>query len=118
MLRRQLRDDDIACPAGRRVGDAGCYCALEEHVVDGRTETSSITGYCMSAEGHKECPTWRAEKQRLADSKDLRKSLIQKPDVRKGTAAQRQQRLQEAQAKLYSDSSEARRFRRRIGLGW
>lgn len=114
LLKRQLRDQDIVCPAGRVVGDAGCFCALEEGVIDGRTQTASITGFCMS--GYEGCPTWQAEKQRVADSSDYRKSLTERPKVNRTPAALRQERLQMAQERLTANTPEARRFRRRIGL--
>ena len=117
-LKRQLRDDDIRCPAGRVVGDSGCFCALEGGVIDGRTQTTSITGYCMSDDGHKECPTWTAEKDRIANARDSRKSILDKPPVNRTPRALRQQRLQEAQERLSANTPEARRFRRRIGLNW
>jgi hypothetical protein len=116
LLKRQLRSDDIKCPAGSVIGDAGCWCALEQGVIDGRTQTTSIGAYCMSVEGHKECPTWQAEKDRIADSKDLRKSLLERPKVKRTPYALRQQRLREAQERLVADTPEGRRFRRRLGL--
>lgn len=113
-LKRQLRDEDIACPAGRVVGDAGCFCSLEQGVVDGRTQTASIGAYCMSE--YVECPTWQAEKRRLEDSKDQRKSLLQRPDVNKLPANLRRDRLREAQERLVANTPEGRRFRKRLGL--
>lgn len=96
------------------VGDAGCYCAIEEGVVDGRTQTSSITAYCMSAAGHTDCPTWRAEKDRVAAGRT--EKLTAKPDVNKTPKAMREDRLREAQQRMVSNTAEGRRFRKRLGL--
>jgi hypothetical protein len=114
LLLRQLEDKDIACPAGRVVGDACVFCSIEEGPIDGRTQTMSVTGFCMSVEGHKTCPTWQAEKERIAANRT--EKLTAAPDITKTPKALREQRLREAQERLVSNTKEGRKFRKRLGL--
>ena len=112
LLKRQLRDDDIVCPAGQVVGDAGCLCSIEEGVIDGRSDTTSIAAFCMSAYG--DCPTWQREKERIAAGR--KEKLTAVPKINKTPRQLRDDRLRLAQERMVSNSTEGRRFRKRLGL--
>ena len=75
-LLRQLRPEEITCPAGRLAGDAGCWCSIEQSYIDGHVNPESIEHYCAGdsgvLNGHHQCPTWRAAKEQFwADGKPL-----------------------------------------------
>lgn len=54
------------CPAGEVVGDGTCHCRIEQVLIDGHLNPSTIENYCMGGsmrDGYHECPTWRADKE-------------------------------------------------------
>jgi hypothetical protein len=66
-LLRQLRASEITCPAGEVLGDASCYCSIEESIIDGHLNPESIEHYCGGEygvlPGYTQCPTWRYAKE-------------------------------------------------------
>lgn len=62
------------CPAGRFAAGSptgpGCYCGVEggEPITIG-TQPSSLTRWCFG--DYVTCPTWRAEKRRIAEARKL-----------------------------------------------
>lgn len=117
-LLRQLRPDDITCPAGELKGSASCFCSIESGVIEGQINPATIENWCSGA--YDACPTWRAEKERIAAGA---KSFVdQRQDVRDNHQVMmekrhlRERRLLRAQELLRSDSVEGRKFRRRLGL--
>ena len=86
-------------------------CGIELGILDGRTDTASVTGFCMS--GYTECPSWIAERERIAAGK-----IAKLTDRPKGPSPKqaRQDRLELAKQRLYSNTPEGRKFRREMGL--
>lgn len=64
-------DFPVECPAGVAIGlgkggSSGCHCRVEDSDILAAENPSSLMAYCLSAQGHKRCPTWQAEKERIA----------------------------------------------------
>lgn len=117
-LLRTLRADEITCPAGKLSGDAGCYCTIEDGLIDGRKSPESLTVFC--AGDYKACPTWQLEKDRIAENKKARSYLEEERKrgerIRSRARDVRESRLERARHLLFGNSEEARRFRARIGV--
>lgn len=65
-------DFPVECPAGTNIGmgkggSSGCWCAIERSEILAAENPSSLISYCLSAQGHRRCPTWQAEKERIAE---------------------------------------------------
>lgn len=64
-------DAPVMCPAGSKIGlgrggSSGCYCAIERSEILAAENPSSLLAYCLPTRGHLRCPTWQAEKERIA----------------------------------------------------
>lgn len=112
-LLRQLRQDDIQCPAGTVVGDSCVRCAVEQGTIDGRTDTSTVGNFCMS--NYALCPSWQAEHERIAEG---RKTVFDRRDLEamKAKREGRRERIERIKELLASNSLEGRKFRRALGL--
>lgn len=70
-------DAPTACPAGAVIAEtiegSGCRCRVEHESLTATSSPSSLIRYCLSREGYQHCPTWIAEKQRIAQA---RKPLV------------------------------------------
>lgn len=118
LLRRQLRPEEITCPAGVLVGDASCRCNIEAHTLEAHQDPHGIEAYC--AGDHLACPTWQAAKVAEANGRDLVKILDGMQDENRERRAReqiRQARLRRAQRLMVEDSVEGRQFRRRLQVG-
>lgn len=67
-------DAPVQCPAGRKIGlgrggSSGCYCAIEHSQILAAENPSSLLAYCLPTVGHLSCPTWQAEKERIAEGR-------------------------------------------------
>lgn len=112
-LLRQLRPDDVKCPAGSVVGDSCIRCKIEDGIIDGRTSTASVENFCMS--NYPLCPSWQAEHERIAEG---RKTLFDERD-REALRARREgrrERIERIKELLASNSPAGRKFRRALGL--
>lgn len=111
-----MQPADIECPAGELRGECSVYCSVETQPIDGRLNPDSVQAFCAGA--YTACPTWIAEKERIAAANNTplaeqgRNDRVRAFDRK----VARQQRLQRAQELMYSDTPEGRRFRRRLGL--
>jgi hypothetical protein len=68
--RVRVGDRAVACPAGELVNSGGprgmvVRCAIEHSLNSEYENPSTLARWCLSAEGCTECPTWRAEKERI-----------------------------------------------------
>lgn len=65
-----------ACPAGAAIGEtpggSGCRCRVEHESLTATSSPSSLILYCLSGDGYKACPTWRAEKDRIESGRVAR----------------------------------------------
>lgn len=73
-------DFPVECPAGTNIGlgrggSSGCFCAIEHSEILAAENPSSLIAYCLSAQGHRRCPTWQSEKERIAERR--RKALTE-----------------------------------------
>jgi hypothetical protein len=65
-LRRLIDDEDVKCPAGQScMAGAGVLCRLEGLPIVANEQPTSLQAFCLNEEGHTQCPTWRAEKERV-----------------------------------------------------
>lgn len=112
-LIRQLRQEDIQCPAGTVVGDSCVRCAVEQGTIDGRTDTSTVSNFCMA--NYALCPSWQAEHERIAAG---RKTVFDRRDLAemKATREARRERIERIKELLASNSPAGRKFRRALGL--
>ena len=66
-------DFEVACPAGRAIGmtpqGSGCRCFIAHESVCTHTDPSSLVNFCANDPGYQRCPTWRAEKERIAEQR-------------------------------------------------
>lgn len=114
-LLRPLTASEIRCPAGDLLGDAACHCAIEAQTIDGHLSPDTLTAFC--AGDYTACTTWQAEKTRIEEGKPS--FVAESAAKRERVFSQRQvrqQRLVKAQELMASNTLEARRFRRRLGL--
>lgn len=72
-------DFQVACPAGTFVGEtpkgSGCRCCIAHETVCTHTDPASLVKFCANDPGYKRCPTWIAEKERIAAER--REPLVQ-----------------------------------------
>lgn len=114
-LLRQIDASEVACPAGELKGDCGILCAIEAHVIDGRSDPSTVGALCT--DDYTACTTWQAEKSRLDSGQPSFVDVAAK--VRRSAFEQRkvrQQRLDVAHERLMSDTPAGRRLRKKMGL--
>lgn len=114
-LRRQLSHDDIVCPAGQLLGDHCVHCRVEDSVIDGYLNPSSIEAFC--AGDNALCPSWRAE---VEAREEHRKGVLELREHDAPDPEERARRIEIQKQKshflLFSDHPDARAFRRRCKL--
>lgn len=64
-------DFPVQCWAGIQIGmgkggSSGCHCTVEDSDVLAAESPSSLVSFCLSRHGYRSCPTWQAEKERIA----------------------------------------------------
>lgn len=67
-------NDPVRCPAGSKIGagpdgSSGCHCSIEDSVILAGRDPGTLTFYCLPETGHQRCPTWQAEKERIAEGR-------------------------------------------------
>lgn len=66
--RRLIDTEDIGCPAGcPALAGSGVLCRVEHHVIDGRLNPYTLRDFCLGE--YKACPTWRADKDAVAEGR-------------------------------------------------
>lgn len=67
--KRQIKPEEIRCPAGMLMNDVDCFCRIEQGLIEGRVSPDSIARFCLG--DYKECPTWKAEKEAEWERRNL-----------------------------------------------
>lgn len=67
-------DFPVRCPAGTKIGmgpggSSGCHCRIEDSDILAARDPGTLTFYCLPETGHQRCPTWQAEKERIAEGR-------------------------------------------------
>lgn len=62
---------DVTCPAGLAVGvtpsGSGCRCKIAHETITTGLNPRSLVAFCLA--DYKRCPTWQAEKDRIAEGR-------------------------------------------------
>lgn len=72
-------DAPVKCPGGEAIGEtmkgSGVHCRIEDSEVLADENPSSLVAFCCG--NYRNCPTWQAEKHRIAEQR--RTPLIHDP---------------------------------------
>jgi hypothetical protein len=115
LLVRQIKADEVVCPAGELVGDADVRCNIEIGLIEGRANPTTVAGFCCGS--YDECLSWVAAKRAAERGYDLHQLMtVQRT---KGSQMRTQKMLRDARLRrqqelLNSDTPEGRKFRERI----
>ena len=65
---RLINQSDLRCPAAETCGaGTAVRCRIEHSVIEAATSPSTLQSFCLFK--YVECPTWQAEKARIAANK-------------------------------------------------